>query len=142
MKEEMNKRKKEGWIEVWFAIEALAANKDVVEKAMDTHVKKLASVKDVLVYETKFSETRKIEKPMKNMEEGHSQIVEIRLFIKNMLTLVKVILLYGPSSIEIIGPPEMKIKIDEVQNISNTLATLVHQFASAGIGGIVITPEK
>lgn len=142
MKEEINKKKKEGWIEAWFGIEALAVEKDAVEKALDNHVKKLSSTRDVLVYDTKFSDTTKVEKPIKNLAEGYAQIVELKLFVKNIFTLARIIMIYGPSSIEILGPNETKVKIDETQNIANLIATLVHQFASAGIGGIVITPEK
>jgi len=34
------------------------------------------------------------------------------------------------------------MKIDEVQNIANLLAGVIHQFAAAGVGGIIITPDK
>jgi hypothetical protein len=142
LRDEINKRKKDGWIEAWFAIEALAVSEDVVKSALENHVKKMHNIKDALIYEKKFSDIKIIEKPLKNMEKGYSQIVELKLFIKNLLTLIRIVMLYGPSSIEILGPNELKIKIDEVQNIANLIATLVHQFASAGVGGIVISPEK
>jgi len=142
LRDEINKRKKDGWIEAWFAIEALAVKEDIVKNALELHVKKLSAIKGAFVYETKFSDIKTVEKPLKNIEKGYSQIVELKLFVKNLLTLIKIVMLYGPSSIEILGPNELKIKIDEVQNIANVIATLVHQFASAGVGGIVISPEK
>jgi len=142
MDEEIKTKKKEGWIESWFVIEALAMNEDTVKSSLENHIKKLSNVKEVLVFETKFSDVQKVDKPVKNVEVGYSQIVDVKLFAKNLLTLIKVIMLYGPSSIEIIEPNELKLKAEEIQNISNTLAALVHQFAAAGAGGIVITPEK
>lgn len=142
LKEEIKKRKKEGWIDAWFAIEALAVKEDIVKKSLAAHVNKLSGVKDVLVYETNFSENKRVEKPLKDVEVGYSQVVDLKLLVKDLLTLCKIIMLYGPSAIEILGPNEMKIKIDEVQNLANSIATVIHQFASVGVGGIVITPEK
>ena len=142
IRDDINKRKKDGWIEAWFGIEAMAVKEDIVKQSLEAHINKLSSTPDVLVYETKFGEVQKVDKPLKNWEVGYSQIVELKLFVKNLLTLIKVIMLYGPSSIEILGPKDLKITIEETQNISNVIATLVQQFASAGVGGIVITPEK
>ena len=49
---------------------------------------------------------------------------------------------YGPSSVEIIGPDKKEISVAETQDIVNLLAGVVHQFAAAGVGGIIITPDK
>ena len=142
LREEIKKKRKDGWIEAMMAIEALAIKEDTVKQSLEIHIKKLSAVKDALVYEANFSEVKRIENPLKGVEVGYSQIVDVKLFIKDLLTLIKIVMLYGPSSIEIIEPRELKIKIDEIQDIANTLATLIHQFAAAGAGGVVITPEK
>ena len=142
IKEEIKKKKKNEWIEAWFAIEALGINSDAVESALRKHVEKLSNSNAVFVYERKFSEIKKVEKPMKNVEEGYAQVVELKLFLRDIYALINAVLLYGPSSVEILGPNRKEIKIDEMQNIANMLAALIHQFASGGAGGIVITPEK
>lgn len=140
--EEVKKRKKENWIEVWFAIEALAVDKKIVESALKKHVEKLSKAMDTFIYEKKFSDIKKVENPMKDVKEGYSQVVEVKLFVKNLFSLISITLLYGPSSIEILGPKNKEIKLDEIQSICNILAGIVHQFASVGVGGIVITPDK
>jgi len=140
-KESISRKRSDGWIEAWFAIEALAVNKDVAEEALRKHVEKLARAPDVFVYEAKYSEVEKVENPLKDVKEGYSQVADIKLFIKNIPTLVYIVLVYGPSSVEIIGPGRKEIKIDELQNMANLLSGLVHQFASAGMGGIVISPK-
>ena len=142
LKDEIKQKKKDNWIEAWFGIEALGVNQEVVESALKKHIDKLSNSKGVFVYETKFGEIKRVEKPMKNVEVAYSQIVEVRLFLKNLYILVNAVLLYGPSSVEILGPSSKEIKIDEIQNMANLLAALIHQFASAGVGGIIITPEK
>ena len=141
LKEEIKKRKKEDWIETWMAIEALAVKEGVVETSLKQHVEKLKDVNDGLVYETKFGEVKHVENPMKDVKEGYSQVVEIKFFAKNLSSLLGIVMTFGPSAIEIIGPKKKEIDISEMQNIANTLAGVVHQFAAAGIGGIVITPK-
>ncbi|MCX6815573.1 MAG: hypothetical protein NT120_01855 [Candidatus Aenigmarchaeota archaeon] len=142
LRDEINKRKKENWFEVWFNIEALAIEEDIVKSAMKKHIEKFTHVKNVFAYEVTFSDITKVEKPIKNVEEAYSQVVKAKFFVKDLRTLLNVVLTYGPSSIELIGPHKKEIDIGEVQDIANVLAGLVHQFAAAGAGGIVITPEE
>jgi hypothetical protein len=140
-KEKINKIRKEGWIEVWFAIEAMGTSKDVTESAMAKHIEKLSKTKDIFVYEKIFRETEKVKNPPKGVKEAFSQVVEVKLFAKDLFTLINIVMVYGPSAIEILGPNKKEIKIDEIQNIANVLAGVIHQFASAGVGGIVISPK-
>lgn len=142
MREEINKRKKEKWFDVWFNIEVLGVNEDVVTSSLKKHVEKMSRVKDVFVYEKEFKPAEKVKNPLKNIEEAYSQVVSVKFFVKRLSTLLNVVLTYGPSSIEILGPDRKDIEIGEVQDIANVLAGLVHQFAAAGAGGIVITPDE
>lgn len=142
LQEQIKEKRKEKWFELWFTIEALAVDKQVVENALKKHVEKMEKVKNVLVYETDYGETLRVEKPLKNVEEGYSQYVKVKLFVKDLPTLISVVMTYGPSAIEVLGPEKKELSISEVQNIVNLLAGIVHQFAAAGVGGIVITPDK
>lgn len=141
-KEELEKRKKEKWFDVWFAIEALAKDEDVVKKALEKHVEKLAAAKNIFVYEKRVREAQGVENPMKGVDKAFSQVVEIRLMIRDLFTLLNTVMLFGPSAIEVLGPAKKEISLDEVQNMANQLAGIVHQFAAAGMGGIIISPSK
>jgi len=141
LKDQIKKKKKEGWIEAWMAIEALAIDKKVVEESLKKHIGQLNEVKDILVFEEKFGEIKHVENPMKDVKEGYAQIVEIKFFAKTFTMLLNAVMTYGPSAIEIVGPNKKEIDISEMQNVANTLAGVVHQFAAAGVGGIVITPK-
>ena len=142
LEEEIKKKRKDNWIEAWFAIEALAAESGVVEASLKRHVEKLLGARDVLLYDKKFSEIKRVENPMKNIKQGFSQIAELKLLVKDIFTLINIVIVYGPSSVEIISPSSKEMKIEEIQRIANVLAGLVHKFAAAGVGGIIITPEK
>src|SRR3989338_10778048 len=109
LQEEIKQKRKDKWFEVWFSIEALAVQKDVVEAALGKHVEKMGNVRDILIYEKEFTEAIKVEKPMKNVETAYSQIVKVKFFAKNLMTLVSVVLTYGPSAVEVIGPDKKVI---------------------------------
>ncbi len=126
MTEELKRKRKEEWIEAWFAIEVMGASTDVVKESLENHVEKLSKTKNVLVYEKKFSEIKSVNNPPKELKEAFSQIVELRLFAKDMATFLIIVMLYGPSSIEILGPAKKEIKISELQEIANALSGIVH----------------
>ncbi len=141
VKDEIKKKRKEAWLEAWFAIEALATARETVEKALKEHVEKLEHTKDTYVYERKLSEIKQVSNPLKGVQEGFSQVAEVKLFAKNVFTMVNLVLLYGPSSIEILSPAQKEMKISEIQDMCNLLSGLMHQFAAAGVGGMVLTPK-
>jgi hypothetical protein len=142
LRDEIAKRKRDNWYDVFFAIEALGMTEEIVSSSLRRHAEKLSHVKDLFVYEQEFTSIDKIRNPMKNVEEAYAQIVKIKFFVKDLATLLRVVLTYGPSSVEIMGPRKKDIDMGEIQDISNILAGLVHQFAAAGAGGIIITPEE
>lgn len=161
LKEEISKRKKEGWFDVSFAIEAMGVTSEVVEESLRKHVEKLSKVRNLFVYEKDFKIVQKIKNPIRTDAErtdaqsassddasshsddndAYSQVVTLKFFVHDLTTLLVVVMTYGPSSIEILGPDKKEVRMGEIQDISNLLATIVHQFAAAGVGGIVITPE-
>ncbi|MBI4018380.1 MAG: hypothetical protein HY368_02125 [Candidatus Aenigmarchaeota archaeon] len=138
---EIEKKRREGWYEAVFLIEALSANEDILTRTLKDHVDKFSRTPDTVIYETNYSDVQKVEKPFKGIETGYSQYVEVKFVTKTLFLLLNAVILYGPSSVEVLRPNSREIKIDEVQNIVNVLAGVLHQFASAGMGGIVITPK-
>jgi len=138
MKEQIKKKKKDKWFELIFSIEAMAINRETVESSLKDHVEKMGKLQNVFVYDTEFYDTHEVENPLPNIERAYSQIVSIKLFIKDMYSLLNTVVLFGPSAIEVLGPDEKEITLSEVQNMANHIAGLVHQFAAAGMGGMMI----
>ena len=141
IKDEISKRRKEKWFDVWFSIEAVGVTEDVVKTSLEKHVQKMSSLNSIFVYEKNFLEIKKLDKPFRGVENAYSYVVDVKFFAKNLTTLMGIVMTYGPSAIEILGPDRYDISVSEAQDICNMLAGIVHQFAAAGIGGIVITPE-
>ena len=142
LKEEIHRKKKEEWIEAWFSIEALAVSKETVENSVKSLIDNLSEFPDVFVYEHKIYDAVLVKEPMKDISEAYSQIADIKLFAKDLITMVNISAVFGPSSVEIISPKKKTVEMGEIQNTCNALAALVHQFAAAGVGGIVISPSK
>ncbi len=142
LKEEIHKKKKEEWIEAWFSVEALAVSKDIVETSVKSLIDSLSEFPGVFVYEHKMHDAVLVKEPMKDIPEAYSQIAEIKLFAKDLITMINISAVFGPSSVEIISPKKKVVEMGEIQNTCNALAALVHQFAAAGVGGIVISPQS
>lgn len=141
MKEDLDRKRREGWYDAIFMIEALGASEEILTQTLKDHIDKLSRTPDTVVYETNYSEIQKVEKPIQNLDVGYSQFVEVKLLAKTLFMLLNAVMLYGPSSVEVLSPNSREIKIDEVQNTVNILAGVLHQFAASGMGGIVITPK-
>lgn len=141
MQDEIKKKRKEEWIEAWFAIEVLGATEEIVKSSLEHHIEKLVNTKNVLAYEQKFSEIKQVENPPNNLKEAYSQIAEVKLFAKDLATFLIIVMLYGPSAIEVHGPSKKEVKISELQEIANAVSGIMHEFAAAGLGGMVITPK-
>ena len=136
--EAVEKRREEGWIDAWFAFEVVAVTKEAAESAMKKHIEALENLRNVLVYEKSFQEIKEVEMKGYKIEKAYSKTAEVKLLLKDFETLVHVTVTFAPSAIEIYSPEKLEIKINELQNISNMLAGLMHQFASARLGGVVI----
>ena len=51
---------------------------------------------------------------------------------------VLALFLFHASSVEILKPEKYQLSAGEAHNILNTMAEMMHRFAAAGFGGIVI----
>jgi hypothetical protein len=139
--EEMMKKISNGWIKASAFIEVMAVNEKTTESALKNHVEKIKAEDGIEVYKEDFDEPEKVENPPKKVDKAYSQIVEIEFLISSVKNLITFTFMYGPSSVEVIEPEEVELKMGELQDIANTIAALVHQYASQGAGGILTSPE-
>ena len=141
IQEEIQKRKKDKWIETWMTFEVLALEKDVADASLNNHIKELEKTSDIFVFSMEMMETVHVKHPIPKIEEAYSKVCAVKAYARDFSSLVNIVFQYGPSSIEIIDPPKIEMKIDEMQDILNNIAGFIHKFASAGIGGVVIFPK-
>lgn len=141
LQEEIKKRKKDKWIEAWMTFEVLAAEKDVADTSLESHVKELSETKDVLIFDKDMMEAILVKNPIPKIEEAYSKVCAVKLLAKDFRLLLNIVFQFGPSSVEIIEPSKIEISLDEAQDTVNNVAGFLHKFASAGVGGVVIFPK-
>lgn len=137
--ENIKKKVKDGWIRSWMMIEVLAITEKAAKSALEKHIEKMGREKRTIIYNKKFHETKKVEKPLPNIKTAYSYVVELDLVTQTYDQLIYLVMNYGPSSIEILEPEKLKIGMGEAQSILNSVAEMIHKFVAAGIGGVVIS---
>ncbi|MBI4021565.1 MAG: hypothetical protein HY369_04945 [Candidatus Aenigmarchaeota archaeon] len=138
LKRQAEKRVKEGWIHSVMLIEVLAVTEEAARSALEKHVEKMAKEKKSLVFRQDFKPSRRMENPLPTVPVGYSIIVEVELVAESLESLVYLVMNYAPTSVEILHPPKLTIKMNEAQGLLVSVADLVHKFARAGLGGVMI----
>lgn len=130
-----------GKIRVWVAIEAMAVTREVTESALKSHVKRLASEHNIDIVREEYQETIKVDNPPAGAKEAYSQVVELEFYIDSLRNLVNFVVIYGPSALEILEPKKLEVPASEAQDLLNSIAALLHRYASMGAGGVVISSK-
>ncbi len=141
-REEADEKVDKGWIRASAFIEVMAIKEESARMALEKHVEKIEKQKGIEVYKKEYEEPEVVDNPpTKKAKKAYSQIVEIEFVVSSVKNLMTFSMLYGPSSVEVIEPDSVNIKIDELQDMANSISALIHQYASQGAGGIVTSPE-
>jgi hypothetical protein len=135
--EEINEKIKEGWLKAWMMFEVLAINEKVTKESLESLMNKLEKDSRIKMYKKEFGEIKKVEKPLPNIEFGYSLTCEIELISKKFDDLVQIVIEYGPSAVELLEPLKLNVNAGEAQTILTSISQLIHNFAAAGVGGIV-----
>ena len=148
----IKEKQKAGWIKAWFAIEVVAVGEDVATNAIQKHMERMLRAKNSLITDLTYSNpiesknlTEAMKKKMEEKGDGrkpYSVTAEVNIYCKNLVTLLELVMMYGPSAIEILEPKEVEVPVDEIQNIANIFSGILHQFAASGVGGMVISTDK
>lgn len=132
-----------GWIKAWAIFEVQAAVKDVAKTALEAHISKIKSEKALKVVEEKESETEEIDAPESLHQHGikmlWSRTHEMVVFAKDVEALTNMVINYGPSAIEVLGPEKLTLKMGELQGALASVSDMMHKYAAAGIGGMLIS---
>ena len=136
--DEIKEKVQKGWIHsrMWFDV--LAVTKEAAEESLKSHIEKIKKLENCVVVKENFQEAIEVENPLPRVEKAYSKAVEIEILTKDIETLLSVTIFFAPSAVEVIEPESLKINASTVQTIMNTVADLLHRFASQGVGGIVI----
>jgi len=142
LSEDEQKLLEQGWIKAWMLFEVVAVKKEVAESALKAHIDKLKKESHAKVSEENFTSTDPIEPAEQfkahGIKETWSQIAEIIVFTKDFETLTNMVVTYAPTAVEILAPSKISMDMRSAQNSLATIADMMHKFAAAGIGGMMI----
>jgi len=132
-----------GWIKAWVIFEVQAAAKDVAEEALKVHIGKIKSEKALKIFEENTTESKEVDAPAQLHQHGvkklWSRLHEMVIFAKDVEALINMVINYGPSAIEIMGPEKITLKMGELQGALASVSDMMHKYAAAGVGGMLIS---
>ncbi len=133
------KRLSEGWIKSTMIIEVLAISGEAAKTALEKHVDKMEKEENTMILDKRFQDIQEVDNPLPNIEKAYSCIADVDLITMNFDQLVRVVVSYAPSSIEILEPEHIRIDMGEAQGILNSISEIIHKFAAAGLGGVMVS---
>lgn len=136
--QELEKKKKEGWIHTHMMVEVMAVSEEAAKSALEQHIANLEREKRTLFVKKEFHEIKKVESPNPEIKEAFSNIVSLEILTEDYDTLIYLVMNYGPAATEILHPEKIILDTGEAQGILNSIADIIHKFAQQGLGGIII----
>ena len=131
-----------GWIKAWMLFEVQATGKEVTDKSLTEHIKKMKAEKDLYIADISESEVKEVEAPKQFADKGiqtlYAKVTEIVVLFQSYEILTNITINYAPTAIEILAPEKITITMREAQNALATVSDMMHKFTSAGLGGMVI----
>jgi len=123
----INQKLEEGYIQGRFILELVGKPREHIVKTMSLILNKIKENKDIDVISQDLAEAKELEK-----QKGFFSIfAELDLLLKNWSVLVGFCFDYMPSSVEIVAPEEMKLKINDINNFLNDLQAKLHRLDGA-----------
>ncbi|MFB6115959.1 MAG: hypothetical protein ABEK10_00465 [Candidatus Nanosalina sp.] len=130
-------------IKLWMVFEALSPREEDVKESLEDHVEKLREENDLEVTEVNMEEVEKMDDPHPDLEEGFSQVVEVRAEALTYTRAIKTVINYGPTYVQIEGPDSFEMDLPDMQESLQEVANTVHQYAQMGVGGVLVSrPEE
>jgi len=139
---EANEKVREGWIKSWMAFEVLAINEKTARESLEGLIDKLDKSENIELFKKEFGSVKRVDRPLRNVETGFSVTCDVEIVSKKLEYLVQTVIEFGPSAVEVLEPLSLNLKVGETQNILNTISEMMHRFAAAGAGGILVLKEK
>ena len=72
--------------------------------------------------------------PIEKVGERYSTFLEVNLSVRDFRALVRLMFFYGPTSVEVIKPKEIKFTLDDFQNGLVDMSEMVHGYAEYIMG--------
>lgn len=132
-----------GWIKTWLVFDTQAVDKDTLKGLLSGLLDKMRRIKDIEILSDSLTEPESIEPAdqfkNKGITEVYSQILELEIIAKDFETLLYLVITFGPTTLEVLEPKSIKFDMRQMQNTLILVSELMHRYAAAGPGGMVLT---
>jgi len=126
-------------VKVWMVFEALGVEEDAVEESLEQHVDAFKSEDGVEILEMERDDVTEMENPREDIDKGYSYVIEVRADFNKFEKVVRSVINYGPTYVQVEEPDLYDLKLGEAQNVLQNVATTMHQYAEMGAGGVLIS---
>ncbi len=120
--EEIKEKLSKGYLKCHFIFEVVGKPADYIEQIMEMLLKELEKEPNVLIISKSFNKSTNYQ----DTQELFTTFAETELLIENFKRLIQIIFDYMPTSIEILEPDEIKMKIQDYNLLVNELANNLH----------------
>jgi hypothetical protein len=131
-----------GWIKAWFVFDTQGINSKIVKELLDKMLVQFNSEKDVKIVSSYMSESNEVEANEEFVKKGikkvFSQLLEVEFVARDFEVLVRLVMTYGPSALEVLEPDEIMVDSRTAQNSLVSIADMMHKFALLTQGGVKI----
>lgn len=107
---------------VKMTVEALSQDKNALEKQMSLLESKLRSER-VRIHKLERADTAK-------NDENYTSFMDIECSVASFSDVVNLIVNYGPSSVELLKPKDVRLSLGEAQDVLNEMTSAVHYYIS------------
>ncbi len=122
--------------------EALGVEEEAVEQSLEDHIETIRSEKGVELLEVEKDDVEKMDNPREDIEEGYTQVIEVVAEFERFEKVVRTVINYGPTYVQVEDPDIYDLKLGEAQNVLQNIATTMHQYAQMGAGGVLISRKS
>lgn len=129
-------------LEVWMVFEAVGVKKSGVEDSIENHIEGLEAEEGVEIKEIEKDEATELENPHESLEKGYSQVVELKADFDDFQKVVETVINYGPTYVQMEGPDNYEMGLRESQDVLQSVANTMHQYAQMGAGGVLISKSS
>lgn len=123
-KTEIREKLNKGWLQVALIIELLGKPKDYLEKVIDAAIDHLGEEKGVVLLKKTVHPANLAE----GAQDAFTTFGEAEILTEDMAKLIGIIFDYMPSSVEIVEPSTLNLKLEDANALLNDLATRMHHY--------------
>jgi hypothetical protein len=111
-------------IQARMIVEIMGRPVEHVKEALNTMVVKLGAEKGVKILDKKYHDPKQVEK----VDNLFTAFSEVEIEFEGLNAFFGTVFNYMPSNIEILSPEKMKLKVDEINSLSNYLLGKLHNY--------------